>query len=123
MKFTLPGIVCFIVLVAAFFAWFGGPPTLPDEFPITRRGIGRAWFSCSLLFVAGAGTACFGDKEYGLFPPASFRWLFIVVGIVVMGVTAAWMHSLIQAWTRNASAFLLPTSAIRGPGFASARPN
>ena len=111
MKITLPGTVCFIVLVVAFFAWFGGPPTLPDEFPITRRGIGRAWFHCSLLFVTGAGTACFGEKEVGLFPPISLRWLFIAVGIAIMGVTTVWMHSLIQAWTHHASAFLFPPSA------------
>jgi hypothetical protein len=109
MKITGIGIVVFLVIVVAFFAWFGGPPTLPDDSYMTRGGIGRSWLYCSLLFIAGAGTACFGDKEYGMFPPASLRWLFIVLGAFIMVVSTAWMHSLTETWARGSSAFLLPT--------------
>ena len=104
MKITILGGVFFIVLGVAFFAWFGGPPTIQPS-----MAIGRAWLYCSLLFVAGAGTACFGDQEYGMFPPTSLRWLFIVLGIFIMAVSSAWMHALTKTWTRDSSAVLLPT--------------
>jgi hypothetical protein len=98
MKITLVGIVVFLVLAVAFLAWFGGRPISPDDSSMTQRGIMRSWFYCSLLFIAGAGTACFGDKEYGMFPPTSLRWLFIVFGMAIMGISIAWMHSLVKAW-------------------------
>jgi hypothetical protein len=104
MKITLIGILAFLVLVAGYFVWFGGPLTLPDDPSMTDRGIVRSWYYCSLLFVAGAGTACFGDKEYGMFPPTSLRWLFIFFGIVIMAVSATWMHSLKKAWADRSSA-------------------
>ena len=96
MKISVHGIVFFIVLVASFFAWFGGPPTDPGDYQLSRRGIGRAWFYCALLFVTGAGMACFGDKEYGMFPPTSLRWLVIAFGVGIMVVSTAWMHSMIK---------------------------
>ena len=96
VKITVLGTVFFIVLVAAFFAWFGVPPTIAGDFHLSRRGISRAWFYCSLLFVTGAGTACFGDKEYGMFPPTSLRWLVIAFGVLIMVISTAWMHSMIK---------------------------
>jgi hypothetical protein len=111
MKITVVGIAVFLVLVIVFFVWFGGPPTAIEDSVMTRRGISRSWFYCAVLFVAGAGTACFGEKEYGMFPPTSLRWLFIVFGIFIMGVSAAWMHSLTKAYTRETSAYLQSSAA------------
>ena len=109
MKITVPGIVIFLVLGIAFFAWFGGPPSLPDDSYMSLRGTTRAWFYCSILFLTGAGTACFGDKEYGMFPPTSLRWLFIVFGVFIMAVSAAWIHSMKSVWggSRSVSSLLL----------------
>lgn len=102
MKFSVLGAVVFVVLVAGFFWWFGGPGGLSDnpEFsmPAATR---RAWFYCSLCFVGSAGTACFGDKQYGLFPPASLRWLFILGGIVGMAIGVLWMHGLSIVFDRQ----------------------
>ena len=83
--------------------------------------IGRAWLYSSLLFVAGAGTACFGDQEYGMFPPTSLRWLFIVLGIFIMAVSSAWMHALTKTWTRDSSAVLLPTPNQTEPAGGSVK--
>lgn len=109
VKITIIGIIVFLVLVVVFFAWFGGPPTFPDASSMTRRGIGRSWLYCAILFVAGTGTACFGDKDYGKFPPTSLRWLFIVFGVLIMVVSAAWMHLLTKTPSRSPSALLPPT--------------
>ena len=99
MKITIPGILVFIVLVVGFFVWVGGPPKLSHDLDsrYARRRINRAWFYCAVLFVAGAGTACFGDKEYGMFPPTSLRWLFIILGALIMLAAAAWMLSVREA--------------------------
>jgi len=102
VNITVPGIVVFTVLVVAFFAWAGGPPTMPDDYYMTRRAL-RFWFYCSLLFVAGAGTACFGDKQYGMFPPTSLRWLFIIFGVFIMAVSTVWIYSLVKARTSHGS--------------------
>ena len=110
MKLTIPGILVFLVLVVGLFVWVGGPPQLPDDSDsrYARRRINRAWFYCAVLFVAGAGTACFGDKEYGMFPPTSLRWLFIIFGALIMLAAAAWMHSLRTAITGNEHVSLSP---------------
>ena len=103
MKISVIGIVIFLVLGIAFFAWFGGPPSVPADSYLSHRGTTRAWFYCSILFLTGAGTACFGDKEYGMFPPTSLRWLFIVLGVFIMAASAAWMHSLTSFWSEGKS--------------------
>jgi hypothetical protein len=97
MKITVLGIIAFIALIGAFFVWFGGPPEVPDGVAVSRRGFGRAWLYCTMLFITGAGTACFGDFEYGMFPPTSLRWLFVLSGGAVMAASALWMHSLTEA--------------------------
>ena len=107
VKITVFGIAIFLVLGIAFFVWFGGPPSLPDDSYMSHRGTTRAWFYCSILFLTGAGTACFGDREYGMFPPTSLRWLFIVFGVFIMAASAAWMHSLTSVWGGGKSASLL----------------
>ncbi|MGV3531640.1 MAG: hypothetical protein ACO1QR_04665 [Chthoniobacteraceae bacterium] len=98
MKITLTGILIFIALVVGFFLWIGGVPDTESTSHMARRGASRAWFQCGLLFVGGAATACFGDKEYGLFPPTSLRWLFIVLGVLVMLISGLWMQTMKEAW-------------------------
>jgi hypothetical protein len=93
MKITVLRILCFVVLVSAFFAYFG--------FDIPERGrsvtrIDDSWFYCAALFVVGAGCASFGDQEIGMFPPTSLRWLYVVVGVIIMAASAAWMTSIDQ---------------------------
>lgn len=100
MKITIPGTLIFLVLVAAFFVWFGGPPDFHQELPDVQAGIERSWGYSAILFITGAGTACFGDKEYGMFPPASLRWLFIAMGILIMIAGVAWMHAITRSWPR-----------------------
>ncbi len=118
MKITLIGVLVFLAIVVGFFWWFGGPPVLEGDSSMTERGLARSWVYCALLFVGGAGTACFGEKEYGMFPPTSLRWLFIVFGAIIMGISAAWMHSLKVARPEGTGAFAPPARAIvqRGRG-------
>ena len=102
MKITILGIAVFLVVIIAFFGWLAAPWTLPDgDSYVVHHGLVRAWLSCSILFVAGAGTACFADKQYGLFPPTSLRWLFIVLGAFIMVVSAALMHLIMTSWAHG----------------------
>ena len=94
MKITLVGILVFVALVVTFFALVGHPPKLHYAYNAAGPDLYRSWFYCWALFVAGAGVACFGDKEYGMFPPTSLRWLFILLGVFMMIVSSAWMHGL-----------------------------
>jgi drug/metabolite transporter (DMT)-like permease len=94
MKITIAGVVVFVVLVAAFFLWFGGPQKLPAGVRTPAKPRDQNWFYCAALFVVAAVTACFGDKEFGMFPPTSLRWLFIIVGALMMIVSALWMNSI-----------------------------
>jgi hypothetical protein len=118
LKITIPGIACFIVLCVAFFAWFGSPATVHAGSHLSRLVTSRGWRDCAFLFVAGAGIACFGEKEYGMFPPTSLRWLFMVFGVFIMGISTIWMHSLTKLWTRDSSAFVLPMVQVGERGKA-----
>lgn len=94
MRFTLPTLLIFAVVISGFFLIFGLPVDLDSDSPLSQRRINRAWLYCSLLFVSGTVTACFGDKQYGLFPPVSLRWAFILFGGFIMIASVAWMYSL-----------------------------
>lgn len=118
MKITLPAILIFLVIVIGFFLWFGGPQRLPADSILSQRRVTKAWLYCSLLFVAGAGTSCFGDKEYGMFPPTSLRWLFIIFGAFIMVVSAIWMHSLRTAAYGDAALFSPPNAQLHATGNA-----
>src|SRR5689334_6052089 len=102
MKITFSGILVFLLLVIAFFAWFGCPP-LSDNSLVLLGGAFMEWLRCSTLFVIGAGIACFGEKEYCMFPPVSLRWLFIAFGAIIMFVAAMGMH-LMRPEAEDASA-------------------
>ena len=85
----------FLVLAAAFFWWCGlwpGDILRYDSFD--RQRILRGWFGCSALFLGGAATACFGEHQYGLFPPTSLRPWLIVLGVLLMVAAGVWMRSI-----------------------------
>src|SRR5687767_12502276 len=100
MRITLFGALVFIALLIGYFYWAGNVPSMAEESLGTRRGYDRAWFYCSALFAVGAGNACFGDKQYGMFPPTSLRWLFVLLGVLLMTASVMWMHSLREMWSR-----------------------
>src|SRR5688572_18402427 len=108
MKITAAGVIAFVLLVGAFFWWSGKMPFSDEASDIIRIEAGDAWFHCAALFVAGAGSACFGDKEYGMFPPTSLRWLYIVCGVLVMVGSGIWMYSMKTAWAEKRTAFAAP---------------
>jgi len=94
-KITPLRLLIFAVLVAGFLARFGyWPAHVPRDSYFDRRRIARAWFACASLFCAGAGLACFVEREFGMFPPTSLRPFIIAGGVALMLVAVVWMHSL-----------------------------
>lgn len=111
-------LVVFAALVAAFFAWFGyWPADVSRVEYFSPRRVARAYLACAALFVAAAGLACFGEYEYGLFPPTSLRPVLIGFGGFVMLVAVIWMHSLSSAVPRRD---LAPESRPDGGAFRRA---
>jgi len=104
-KITPLRILIFAVLVAGFLMWFGyWPAHVPRDSYFDRRRISTAWIACASLFCAGAGLACFAEREYGMFPPTSLRAFIIAGGVALMLVAVLWMHSLRAAFLPTLSA-------------------
>ena len=79
----------FIVLLAAFFVW----ATIAIPTPAVNRAAGY----CAIVYIGGAWLLCFGDFQYGLFPPKSLRPLFVIGGIALMAIAIALVHLLEQS--------------------------
>jgi hypothetical protein len=104
LRVTPLRLLLFAALVAGFFLWFGyWPADVPRDEYFSHRRVGSTYFWCAALFVSATGLACFGEQEYGMFPPTSLRPVLIVLGAVLMLAAATWMHSLRSAYTRPAA--------------------
>lgn len=90
-------------LVAAFWylAGFTPPPVETHEFYDARR-LGEAWFRCVVLFLSGAVAATVVDHYVGNLDRSNLRLLYILLGILLMGGSLLWLHSLKQAVTVKA---------------------
>lgn len=47
-----------------------------------------------LLFCGGAGSATLVDHWVGLMDRVNIRWLYIVLGVLLMGSSVIWLHVL-----------------------------
>jgi hypothetical protein len=102
MKASMGSVVVFLLLAIAFFAW-AGPPPLGDASYRTFRYFVRPWIYGSVLFLCGAGFACFARKGSSTFPPTAPqwllglpRWILIAFGILAMIAGIAWVHFFAQ---------------------------
>jgi hypothetical protein len=89
MKLSVRTIVIFILLGVGSFYWFVlAEPSdgMPNHFT-------KAW----IVFMTGAAIACFADKQYGMLPPVFLRWLFILVGSLLMISILLWSYSIRSA--------------------------
>jgi hypothetical protein len=77
----------FVILLAAFFVWASmATPSMPGAY--------RVLGYCTIIYVFGAILLCFGDFQYGLFPPKSLRPLFVIGGGALMALAVALVCSL-----------------------------
>ncbi len=54
----------------------------------------RTWVLCMALFVAGAGSATLVEHWAGNLDPTNLQVLYIIFGVILMGVAVAWNHAL-----------------------------
>ncbi len=94
MKITNIRITVFAMLVTAFFVRCGSASG-----PSGGYNPWRSVVYAAMLFLMGAGIACFVNRGEGTFPPGSPSWLFklppwvfVIGGILIMGLGAAFMR-------------------------------
>jgi hypothetical protein len=88
-----------LLLLALFlggFAWVGGF-TAPkaDEYHSSGR-TRQAWTYCGLLFVMGAASASVVDHYVGTMSRSNLRLMYVVLGLLLMGLGVFWMKILKQ---------------------------
>jgi len=99
-SFTFSRFIVFALLIGLL-AWLGGfsMPEIPEgTFTDTRR-LTKAWFQCALLFCAGAISATFVDHYVGNIDRTNLRFLYILLGLVMMLVGIFWLRSLQQQFS------------------------
>lgn len=94
LNFTLRRVLIFLGLLGIF-ALLGGfsNPALPDAFQDPRR-VTKAWIYCMILFGVGAGSATLVDHLVGLIDRANIRWLYVILGVLLMGSSLVWLSVL-----------------------------
>jgi hypothetical protein len=87
-NYTRFRVLLFVGLHVAFYAW--AYPLVPNEH---AQAAGRAFGSIFFVFTAGAYMSCFCEMQFGLFPPNSFRPLFLLGGAAFMILAIALVYS------------------------------
>ncbi|NOY00556.1 MAG: hypothetical protein GXP30_12585 [Verrucomicrobia bacterium] len=82
------------VFLVIFFLLGGFYPPEVNEEMVSPTGITRSWFYMVLLYCCGAVSVSIIDHEVGMFPPSNLRILYIILGVLLMGASAAWLYSL-----------------------------
>ena len=81
-----------LLLLLAGFWWIGGfelSATLPRRDPNFRAMLYRI-----ILFILGAASATIVEHETGTLDRASLRWLYILLGIILMAAAVTWTRAL-----------------------------
>lgn len=83
-----------LLVLLGVFAALGGfsNPALNAEFHSARMT--KAWFYCMILYITGAGSATVVDHWVGLIDRSNIRWLYVILGVLLMGSSLVWMHVL-----------------------------
>ena len=93
MEFRLtPLRILSLVLLLAGFWWIGGfdlSATMPKNHPDFRAMLYRI-----TLFAIGAGCVTIVEHETGTLDRTSLRWLYIVLGIILIAAAVTWTRAL-----------------------------
>lgn len=104
-NFGLPRLGLFIGCLVLFF-FLGGftAPEIADDSMLQPAKVNRAWMSCVIMFVVGAGCVSLVDHYVGVMEPSNLRLLYIIIGIVLMAGSFVWQRSPKQSAAGTASA-------------------
>ena len=84
--------VLLLLILLAGFWWVGGfdlSATLPKGNPNSRAMLYRI-----AMFVIGAGCVTVVEHETGNLDRTSLRWLYILMGIILMAAAVTWTRAL-----------------------------
>lgn len=84
--------ILFLLLLLAGFWWIGGfdlSATLPKGHPNFRAMLYRI-----TMFAIGAGCVTIVEHETGTVDRTSLRWLYILLGIILMVAAVTWTRAL-----------------------------
>lgn len=82
---------------------FSAPDAAEESFFQARR-TQKAWFYCVVLFIGGAVSASLIDHRVGLMDPTNIRYLYILIGGILMVSSMLWLRSLKAAVEDDAAA-------------------
>lgn len=97
LNFSWKRVVCLVALLAIYY-FLGGFTRLDTRG--TDYSIGqfnRVWSYMMLLYCSGAISITLVDHEIGMFPPTSLRFLYVILGLILMGASVTWLVSTKQA--------------------------
>lgn len=83
LNFAPLRLITLIVCVMAYY--LGGAFTLPAD---------GEWIRTSLVFGLGAIAVSLIDHRIGLMEPVNIRWIYMLLGLVLMGVSLWWIQGM-----------------------------
>lgn len=99
-NFDFPRLLLLALCLGAF-AILGGfsPPALDraTQQTLSITNTTDPWLKCVTLFIAGAVCVSLVDHRVGLMEPINLRPLYIVLGVIVMSASAAWLYAIKHA--------------------------
>lgn len=93
IRITLLRALFFALLVAGYW-WIGG-------FAVQVNADVRSMFYRGILFVIGAGCVTVVEHEIGILERTSLRWLYIILGLLLMIATVTWTHAIHSARSKS----------------------
>ena len=97
-NFSLPRLAILIACVGLF--WLLGGFSLPGVAEAGYHGpqrVTRAWIYCILMFLGGAVSVSVVDHHVGNLDRSSLRFLYVILGVLLMGGSYLWLRTLREA--------------------------
>lgn len=90
------GRLALLAICLGVFLALGGfsVPDAAEESFFHSRKTQKAWFYCVVLFIGGAVSATLIDHRVGLMDPTNIRYLYILIGGILMVSAMLWLRSL-----------------------------
>jgi hypothetical protein len=93
IRITLLRALLFALLVAGYW-WIGG-------FAVHVNADVRGMFYRGILFVIGSGCVTVVEHEIGTMERTSLRWLYIILGLLLMTAAVTWTRAVQSARSKS----------------------